>query len=83
MSCRYVSCAREILEQIDDMKVKIDNIVVASGSGGTHSGLLIGLHDSQRPIPVIGINVSRSTQTQTTYIADMLKDDIKQLGCQQ
>src|SRR5690242_7648845 len=39
----YVACAQEILEQSFDMGLRIDHLVVASGSTGTHGGLLVGL----------------------------------------
>ncbi len=38
----YVRCFEEIVEQIRDQDLPIDTIVAATGSGGTHAGLLIG-----------------------------------------
>src|ERR1700678_3424264 len=34
----YVSCAQELVRQADDMGLRIDRIVSASGSAGTHAG---------------------------------------------
>ncbi|UAK25044.1 D-cysteate sulfo-lyase [Sphingomonas nostoxanthinifaciens] len=55
----YVSCAEEILQQTFDMGLSLDRIVVASGSAGTHSGLVTGLLGNSAGIPVTGINVRR------------------------
>jgi D-cysteine desulfhydrase len=53
----YYQCFTEILEQIKNNKLPLEAIVVASGSGGTHAGLLIGklLHKSE--LEIFSINV--------------------------
>jgi D-cysteine desulfhydrase len=55
----YVVCAREILAQSLDMGVAFDHVVVASGSAGTHSGLLVGFNGANAGFPLTGINVRR------------------------
>ncbi|MDX2234852.1 MAG: D-cysteine desulfhydrase [Hyphomonadaceae bacterium] len=55
----YAACAQEILAQCFDQSVTFDQIVVASGSAGTHAGLLVGLAALNAPIPVLGVNVRR------------------------
>lgn len=55
----YVVCAREILAQSLDMGVAFDEFVVASGSAGTHSGLLVGFNAANAGVPLTGINVRR------------------------
>lgn len=55
----YVSCAEEILQQSFAMGVAFDRIVVASGSAGTHAGIVAGLIGNSAGIPVTGINVRR------------------------
>lgn len=55
----YVACAEEILAQSYDMGIAFDRIVVASGSAGTHSGIVAGLIGNSAGIPVTGINVRR------------------------
>lgn len=55
----YVACAEEILQQAFDQGLAIDRIVVASGSAGTHAGLVAGLIGNSAGIPVTGINVRR------------------------
>lgn len=60
----YAACAQELLAQSFDMGVAFDRIVVASGSAGTHAGLLVGLAAANAGIPVTGINVRRPTPEQ-------------------
>lgn len=55
----YVVCAREIMAQSLDMGVAFDEIVVASGSAGTHAGLLIGFTAANAGVPLTGVNVRR------------------------
>ncbi len=55
----YVACAQEIVVQSFDMALAFDRIVVASGSAGTHAGLLAGLRALNAGIPLTGINVRR------------------------
>ncbi len=58
-SLGYVACAEELLAQAFDEGIGIDRIVVASGSAGTHAGLIAGLIGNSAGIPVTGINVRR------------------------
>ncbi|MBN8874495.1 MAG: D-cysteine desulfhydrase [Rhodospirillales bacterium] len=53
----YVSCAQELVQQADEMGLRIDRMVTASGSAGTHAGLLVGLQGCNTGIPVLGIGV--------------------------
>ncbi|RYZ01706.1 MAG: D-cysteine desulfhydrase family protein, partial [Alphaproteobacteria bacterium] len=55
----YVVCAREIMAQALDMGLAFDEFVVASGSAGTHSGLLVGFNAANAGVPLTGINVRR------------------------
>jgi len=53
----YVSCAQELLRQADEMGLKIDRVVTATGSAGTQAGLVVGLEGMNAGIPVLGIGV--------------------------
>lgn len=55
----YVACAQELLHQAFEQQAPIDHIVVASGSAGTHAGLLVGLEGANADIPLTGVNVRR------------------------
>ena len=55
----YAACAAEIMAQSFEMGIPFDHLVVASGSAGTHSGLLAGLAALNAGLPTIGVNVRR------------------------
>jgi D-cysteine desulfhydrase len=55
----YVACAEELLAQTFEMGLALDHVVVASGSAGTHAGLLVGLTGCSAGLPLTGINVRR------------------------
>ena len=78
-SMGYVRCANEIVAQITEQALKIDKIVIASGSAGTQAGMLAGLIAADVDIPVIGIAVSRSTQEQHDKVAALLEKTLLKL----
>jgi 1-aminocyclopropane-1-carboxylate deaminase/D-cysteine desulfhydrase-like pyridoxal-dependent ACC family enzyme len=79
----YVVAAQEILDDLSQQNLGINEIVVASGSGATHAGLLFGLRALGSDIPVVGICVRRSRELQSPRvlercqeIADLLETDM-------
>ncbi|MGE5359843.1 MAG: D-cysteine desulfhydrase [Bacteroidales bacterium] len=64
----YVSCAEEILAQTFDMGLRLDHIVCASGSAGTHAGIITGLVGNNAGIPLTGINVRRTRDEQEPMV---------------
>jgi D-cysteine desulfhydrase len=60
----YVACAHEIAAQSFELGVSFDAIVVASGSCGTHSGLIVGVRHANFDAPITGINVRRTRAEQ-------------------
>lgn len=76
----YVVAAREILGQIEAAGIRIDEIVVASGSGSTHAGLLFGLRALGSDIRVTGVCVRREAAIQKQRIADRCRDLAELLG---
>lgn len=67
----YMACAQEIVAQSFDMDVAFDAVVCASGSGGTHSGLLCGMWGTSAKVPVIGINVRHPKERQEETIFEL------------
>jgi len=64
----YVACAQELQQQFFEQGVRIDRILLASGSSGTHGGLLAGLLGNHVDVPVIGIGVSRDPADQDPLV---------------
>ncbi len=51
----YVECAAELLAQTDAQGLSPDALVLASGSGGTQAGLVVGCQARGAAFPVIGV----------------------------
>ncbi len=76
----YVDAAREILEQLAVGGPVIDEVVVASGSGHTHAGLLFGLRALGSDLPVTGACVRRSADLQRARLTDRMGQIAELLG---
>lgn len=76
----YIFCAIELLQQQQEQDLKIDEIVVASGSGNTHAGLLFGLRTLGSSIPVKGICVRRGVDQQGPRIKNRCQEIANYLG---
>lgn len=76
----YVRCATEIVDQLTENQLNIDQIILASGSGGTHAGLLAGLVKSKTDISVLGISISRSKESQEGLVKALLVSILSDLG---
>ncbi|WDL97723.1 D-cysteine desulfhydrase [Alicyclobacillus sp. ALC3] len=76
----YVACAQEIIGQMYDMGQNFDYVVCASGSGGTHAGLVTGFYGNNSGIPVLGINVSRTRDVQEALIYDLALRTAEHVG---
>jgi D-cysteine desulfhydrase len=76
----YVACAQEILSQMFEDNLRIDRVVCASGSTGTHAGLITGFQGTNSNLPVIGINVSRPKAEQEELVYDLVKQTATHVG---
>ena len=76
----YVACAQEILGQLFDQRLEIDRVVCASGSTGTHAGLVTGFYGTNSNLPVIGINVSRPKAEQEELVYDLVRQTATHVG---
>jgi D-cysteine desulfhydrase len=79
-SLGYVACAQEILAQLFEQSLRIDHIVVGSGSSGTHAGLVTGLYGGNVNIPLTGIAVSRDPEVQEPLVYREAQATAKLLG---
>ncbi len=64
----YVACAQELQQQFYEQEVRIDQVVVGSGSSGTHGGLVAGFIGNHINIPIVGIGVSRDPADQEPLV---------------
>jgi D-cysteine desulfhydrase len=76
----YVACAEELLMQSFDLGLPFDAVVAASGSGGTHAGLLAGLHAANANLPLVGISVRAQRVAQEEKIHGLAQQAADLLG---
>jgi D-cysteine desulfhydrase family pyridoxal phosphate-dependent enzyme len=74
----YVVCAEEILSQSDEMKLRFDAVVVATGSGGTQGGLVSGMKLAGG-VPVIGMAVEGNRQEQEALTSGQAQETLRLL----
>ena len=75
----YVSCAFELLDQIKQQQLDVGWIVLASGSAGTHAGMLAGLHAAGSDLPVMGISVRHPADKQIQVVHKLAASTAAQL----
>jgi L-cysteate sulfo-lyase len=76
----YVSCALEIVTQANEIGLKIDRIVHATGSAGTQAGLLAGLEGCSAGIEVLGISVRQPKARQEETVHRLANATAEHLG---
>ena len=64
----YVACAQELQQQLFEQAIRIDHLIVGSGSSGTHGGIVAGFVGNNIQIPITGIGVSRDPQDQEPLV---------------
>ena len=64
----YIEAAAEIFEQAEDSSVQVDSIVLATGSGGTQAGLMVGAKLLTPRTRIVGISVSEDRPTMERYV---------------
>ena len=76
----YVSCAQELVAQADEMGLAIDRLVTATGSAGTHAGLVVGLAGCNANIPVLGIGVRNPKDRQEAAVHALAEATAEYVG---
>src|SRR5690606_10915322 len=69
----YVVAAKELVAQFDELDLVVDNLVVASGSGGTHAGLVAGLTGLSTGVRVLGVSTRADKAAQEAKILDLAR----------
>ncbi len=64
----YVSTAQELLGQIEAQGLDVKWVVLATGSAGTHAGLVAGFHALGCDIPIMGISVRQPHDVQVENV---------------
>ena len=75
----YIECMREIIE--DDKDNSFTHIVLASGSGGTHSGTIAGKTYYKSNIEIVGISVKDKKHDQEEKVFKLAKEGCNYIQC--
>ncbi|MGI8824795.1 MAG: iron-containing alcohol dehydrogenase [Chloroflexota bacterium] len=76
----YAACVPELLSQLAEMNVQPTHVYLATGSTGTHSGVLAGMTAVDSQVPVQGISVSRDAPQQRAKVLDLTNRTLEHLG---
>jgi L-cysteate sulfo-lyase len=76
----YVSAALELINQLHEMNFTATHLVLATGSSGTHAGLLAGLKIMNSDLKVIGIGVRAPKEKQEQMVYDLACKTATMLG---
>ena len=76
----YVNCAIEMLQQANDMRLRIDYVVHATGSSGTQAGLVAGLEGANSGIKVYGVGVRQPKAKQEEMVYNLASETADMLG---
>ena len=76
----YVGCGEELLRQFSEQDLKVDHIVTATGSAGTHGGLAVGLRASGSDLPILGIGVNAPQDVQEERVYDLACETAELIG---
>ncbi|MGH2411996.1 MAG: pyridoxal-phosphate dependent enzyme, partial [Chloroflexota bacterium] len=76
----YAAMIPELLSQIADAGEHVTDLYLATGSCGTHSGVMAGLTVSESDIAVQGISVSRPEHLQREKVVALGNETLRHLG---
>ena len=76
----YVHVALEVLAQANEMGLRIDHFVHATGSAGTQAGLVVGFEAMNSAIPVLGIGVRNPRDRQEAAVHKLAEATAAKLG---
>jgi L-cysteate sulfo-lyase len=76
----YAAVALELVQQANEIGLKIDRLVHATGSAGTQAGLVAGLHALSSPVRVLGIGVRNPRDKQEAAVLKLARATAERLG---
>ncbi len=76
----YVACVQELMTQSVELGIGIDQVIVGSGSSGTHGGMLAGALGFRWDVTLTGIGVSRDPDLQVPLVQQEAQRVLHLLG---
>jgi L-cysteate sulfo-lyase len=76
----YAALMLELLQQAKDLGIAIDRIVVASSSGGTQAGLVVGRALAEADLPILGVDVDGEPDELLAMVQSVARDCAEKVG---
>ena len=76
----YVQCGVELIDQMRARAVRVNAIVVASGTGGTQAGLVVAMAALAPAVQVIGIDIDAEPERVRSDVARLAIEAAQRLG---
>jgi L-cysteate sulfo-lyase len=76
----YAAVALELLSQVNEMGLRVDRLVHATGSAGTQAGLVAGLHAMSSLVRVLGIGVRAPKDRQEANVLRLAQATATHMG---
>jgi L-cysteate sulfo-lyase len=76
----YMNAVLELKEQTERMGIRMDYIVVTTGTGGTQAGVELGVKLLNLQTKVVGLSISRHTREKAEEIAELCNKTLQFLG---
>jgi L-cysteate sulfo-lyase len=76
----YVNCAIELVNQANDMGLRMDHVVHATGSAGTQAGMIAGLAGINSGVPLLGIGVRAPRERQEENVFKLACATLDKMG---
>ncbi len=76
----YAHVALEVMSQANDIGLRIDHFIHATGSAGTQAGLVVGFEALNSGIPVLGIGVRNPRDKQEANVHKLAEATAAKLG---
>ena len=77
----YVNAAFETLAQANEAGIVFDHFITATGSAGTHAGLITGLKAMNAGLPLLGIGVRAPRDRQEENVFALAAATAETIGC--
>lgn len=68
----YIDVYNEIIEQEKELGVKFDYIFLATGTGMTQTGLIVGNHISEKEHTIVGVSIARKKDIEIPIILEKI-----------
>lgn len=76
----YIACYSEIIEQQKELNIVFDYITTASGSGGTHAGLILGSHLTGSNTAIKAYNVQPEHEELVEHTFEICNETLALMG---